>query len=123
MSVSTPTQTIQRPRRLRARTLTIVAAAILAAGGWGLAQAFNGGTRPAAEVNSSASVLASLSPANRRYVQAITALSDKQIAADFGDEQPTTNVLASLSPANRRYVQAITALSDKQIAADFGNGR
>jgi glutamate-1-semialdehyde aminotransferase len=100
--------------------LTLVVAAILAAGGWAIANAVAGSSHPSAAAGSEASVLASLSPQNRSYVKAITELTPRQIAAAFGTTQSTTaGVLASLSPQNRRYVEGITALTTQQIAAAF----
>jgi len=122
MSVSTPTTAISQHGRIRVFGLTVIAAAVIAAGVWGLVDAVGGGNNSARpSVTSQASVLASLSPQNRKFVEAITALTPAQIAAAFGTATATNaGVLASLSPQNRRYVEAITALTTQQIAAAFG---
>ena len=122
MSVSTPTTAVSQHGRIRVFGLTVIAAAVIAAGVWGLVDAVGGGNNSARpSVISQASVLASLSPQNRKYVEAIMALTPAQIAAAFGTPTATNaSVLASLSPQNRKYVEAITALTTQQIAAAFG---
>jgi hypothetical protein len=84
MSVSTQTPVAHHRGRLRMPALTLVVAAILAAGGWAIANAVAGSSHPSAAAGSEASVLASLSPQNRSYVKAITELTPRQIAAAFG---------------------------------------
>jgi hypothetical protein len=122
MSVSTSTPVVGQPGHIRRFGLTILAATVLAVGGWAIVHVAGGGSqhaRPSATTQSS--VLASLSPQARKYVEGIMALTPAQIAAAFGTgAQTNASVLASLSPANRRYVEAITALTPPQIAGAFG---
>ena len=125
MSVSTPTTAVTQHGRIRVFGLTVIAAAVIAAGVWGLVDAVGGGNNSARpSVTSQASALASLSPQNRRYVESIAALTPAQIAAAFGSGTSTNaTVLASLSPHDRQYVEQIMALTPQELAAAFGTGK
>jgi hypothetical protein len=122
MHLSTPAPSKFQKRRARLFALTMLSTALIAVGAATVAPSALGEvSQPAVgRVGASASVLASLPPASRRYVAAIAALTPRQIAAVFGTAwEQEQAVLASLSPANRRYVEAIAALTPKQIAAAF----
>jgi len=123
MNVSTSVSATVHSGRVRLVGLIAVAAAVIAVGAWALTTYVvdAGSQRVRASVAAQPTVLASLSPQDRQYVEAITALTPRQIAAAFGTVGESGNsVLASLSPHDRQFVEAITALSTRQIAAAFG---
>jgi hypothetical protein len=83
----------------------------------------------------SAEVLASLTPAERRYVEGVIATPADRLAAVFGNrpvvattEPPRVHlptrveVMAPLDPATRRYVEGLLVASPAQLAAAFGYG-
>jgi hypothetical protein len=126
MSIST-TVPAPVPRQKR-RLWLLAAAAVIAASSIaiGLVLAFRGGGAPVGQsVPSRTSVLASLAPKEREYVEAIMALTPAQLRGAFGtgftSSVPTReSVMASLSPDARRYVRAVLALSPAQLRATFG---
>jgi hypothetical protein len=64
-------------------------------------------------------VLASLSPATRRYVEAVSSLTPLEGVGAYGTS--TLDAL-ELDPKQRRYVEGIMALTPDQLAAGFGTG-
>jgi hypothetical protein len=150
MHVSTSVPVNVRSRRVGRFWVIVAAAAVIALGAWALVSFVADGvsrstapakplptiTLPTASMESLGgmagaggtpsrlSVLGSLSPQNRRYVEAISRLTPAQIAAAFGTAaEPADSALASLTPSDRHYVEAIAALTPQQIAAAFGTGR
>jgi hypothetical protein len=104
-------------RRIRVGGL-IAAAAIVGVAAWAIATYAFGTSSPAAGTgHTTASVLKSLSPQDRRYVEAIIALTPRQLAASFGTGPAP---LASLTPNERRYVLGIASMTPAELAAAFG---
>ena len=106
------------PRRIRLGGL-IAVAAIVGVAAWAIATYAFGTSTPAAGSGhpSTASVLKSLSPQDRGYVEAITALTPRQLATSFGTGPAP---LASLTPSERRYVLGIATMTPVELAAAFG---
>jgi hypothetical protein len=125
MNLATSVPTRVQSGRTRLLGLIAAVATVIAVGAWVLTTyVLDAGSQQAPTSAAQPFSLASLSPQNRHYVEAITALTPQQIAAAFGTGAETSSaVLASLSPQNRHYVEAITALTPRQIAAAFGTDR
>jgi hypothetical protein len=65
------------------------------------------------------SVVSSLNPTERRYIEGITSLTPLERAAAFGRPGGVLDVL-KLDPASRRYVEGVMSLSNAERAAAFG---
>jgi hypothetical protein len=68
----------------------------------------------------SSSVLSSLSPNARRYVESITSMSPAQLRATFGTDGVDAIDALGLSPKAEQYVRAITSMTPAQLKATFG---
>lgn len=121
---STIPRRVRAPRRL---WLVVPAAALAASVCWAaltLTVGTSGPSRSPRRVTNTA-LLTTLTPAERRYVQAIARLTPAQRAAAFGtrwlDRQVSTaTALRSLGPNERRYVEGIVSLAPTQLRAAFG---
>jgi len=114
-------------RRSRLAALVVAVATLVAVVTWALtAYAFdNGSAQAEPQTLTRTSVLTSLTPSERRYVNAITSMSPAALRAAFGTDATSARaaVLATLTPTERRHVLQVLALTPRQLAAVFGTGR
>jgi hypothetical protein len=104
--------------RLAGILAAIGIAAAAVAGGLFATLGSDGNSTSAAQATHT-SVLQSLTPQERRHVEAITSLTPAQLAAGFGTGHERS-VLDSLPPLQRRNVEAIAGLTPAQLAAGAG---
>lgn len=127
MNVTTTIPAQIEIRRSRLAALVVAVAAVVAMVTWALtAYAFDSGSAQSEpQTLTRASVLTSLTPSERRYVNAITSMSPIARRAAFGTDATSARaaVLATLTPTERRHVLQVLTLTPRQLAAVFGTGR
>lgn len=127
MSVSTSIPRTARLGRSHRLVLVVALAAVIAVAAWAIAMNVSGSShrQVRTRVPTQASVLASLTPQERRYVVGIMSLTPAQLRAAFGTDKLSidNSTPTSLTANERRYTRAIASMSPSQLAAAFGTGK
>jgi hypothetical protein len=128
--MTVPTTTSRRVRVRRGLLLCVLAAALAAIACWAVLTLVEGAGSERTHTSAVTRVtgLDALSPAGRRYVEGIAAVTFEGLAAMYGTRpverpMPSAQALRSLGRKERRRVRAITGLTPEQVAAAYGTTR
>jgi hypothetical protein len=124
MTVSPSIPATVQMRRSRLLGLLATVAVVAAAVTWAAFAASEGSSRSGRPVGSetTSSVLAPLTPSEKRYVQGISSMSRVQQAAAFGGHGGVIDALG-LDARDAAYVKAIVSLTPAQMTGGFGTSR